>query len=318
LTLTIISVIILSIIVFSFEKFRNDWGIYFLTFGMVIGQVLFPVWFFQGMERMKYITFLNITAKIIFTISIFIFVHKASDYIYVPLLNSLGFMVAGIMALWIVFRDFEVDFRFPSLEALKHQLKEGWHIFNANMMGNIYGQGTVVILGLVSSDTIVGYYSVAERLVKAIASVSQPVAQALYPYLSRKKNKELRDFIFKSYRPVIFIVLSVLILCFFPVYWFYIFMVKNVNGSISITFIILYIGMFFTILNVLKQPIIYALKLDRLNNLMYSFTGLSFIPVCFILSNYFNMLGTSLSFLYVELLIFLIGIWIIIKGVKYD
>ena len=107
LALLTLSFIIMTAIVFSFEKFKKDWVIYYLTFGIVVGQALFPVWFFQGMEKMKYITFLNIIAKLFFTISIFIFVHEIPDYVYVPLLNSLGFLFAGILALWIIFRDFK-------------------------------------------------------------------------------------------------------------------------------------------------------------------------------------------------------------------
>ena len=73
---------------------------------------------------MKYITFLNILAKLIFTIAIFGFVRKVGDYLYVPLLNSLGFIAAGILALWIVFRDFGVKFKIVDAYKIWQLLKK--------------------------------------------------------------------------------------------------------------------------------------------------------------------------------------------------
>jgi PST family polysaccharide transporter len=56
-------------------------------FGIVVGQTLFPMWFFQGMEKMKYTTALNIISQF-FIALVFIVVRKASDYMYVPVINS--------------------------------------------------------------------------------------------------------------------------------------------------------------------------------------------------------------------------------------
>jgi PST family polysaccharide transporter len=182
--LLLLSLGLMTIIVFSFKKFRQDWLIYYLTFGMVLGQTLFPIWFFQGMERMRYITFLNVLAKLIFTIAIFIFVKRSSNYLYVPLLNSLGFILAGVLALWIVLKDFGVGFRMPSWEATKDEFKNGWHIFLSTTSINFYKNNSILILGLFANNEIVGYFTIAKRLIDVLNQIAGVISQTIYPYIS--------------------------------------------------------------------------------------------------------------------------------------
>lgn len=196
-TLLFISAIILTVIVFSFEKFRNDWEIYYLTFGIVVGQVLFPVWFFQGMERMKYITFLNILAKIIFTVAIFIFIRKTSDYIYVPLINSLGFIVAGVLSLWIVFKDFGINSFSIKLENIIFHFRHSTKFFLSRVAVSIYTISNTFVLGLFTNNTIVGYYSMAEKLYQALQNLYFPLTQTIYPYIANTRNSQLFKRIFK-------------------------------------------------------------------------------------------------------------------------
>ena len=171
--------------VFFVPKFRSDWLIYLFTFGTFIGSALLPIWFFQGMEKMRYITFLNISAKLIFTISIFVFIRNTQDYIYVPLLNSLGFLTAGISGVWIVHKNFKVRFSRQNFESIKYQLKEGWHIFISGISVSLYTTSNTFILGLFTNNTIVGYYSAGERLIRAIQKLLAPLSNAVYPYISK-------------------------------------------------------------------------------------------------------------------------------------
>ncbi|WP_369792108.1 hypothetical protein [Lebetimonas sp. JH292] len=58
-------------------------------------------------------------SKVIFTIAIFVFIHQESDYWKVPLINSLGFISAGLIALYIIQKDFNIKFRLQTLKTLK-------------------------------------------------------------------------------------------------------------------------------------------------------------------------------------------------------
>jgi len=188
--LMVVSFGLMSLLVFSFEKFSQHWEVYFITFGMVIGQVLFPVWLFQGMERMKYITYLNIGAKAIFTVCIFIFVQEQADYLLVPLLTAMGFIVAGVWSLYLVKKEFKVSFVWQTTATLKFQLAEGWHVFFSSMAISLYTISTTFILGLFTNNTVVGYFAAADKIVQAVKGLYTPVSQAIYPLIGKKTHED--------------------------------------------------------------------------------------------------------------------------------
>ncbi|HAA64160.1 MAG TPA: flippase [Thermoanaerobacter sp.] len=183
--LLIISFLIIVFTVLFFRKFRLDFMVYFYTFGMVIGNVLFPVWFFQGMEEMNYITYLNIAWKTIFTVSIFIFVRNQTDYLNVPLLNSLGYVGIGLFSLCFINKKFKVKYVRVKFETVKNELVDGYYIFISTLATSLYTVSNSFILGLITNNTIVGYYSATEKIIRAVQGLNNPVSQAIYPYVSK-------------------------------------------------------------------------------------------------------------------------------------
>ncbi len=190
LMLTVVSFVALLAIVTFIPKFSNDADVYLLTFGIVVGYVLFPTWLFQGMEYMKYTSILNIIGKVIFTVFIFVFIHQSSDYLLVPIINSFGYIVVGVLGIYISLTRFDIDLSLPSVENIKYHLREGWHVFLSTIAINMYTTTNTFLLGLLTNNTLVGYYSIAEKIITAANGLFNPISQAIYPFISRSVNNE--------------------------------------------------------------------------------------------------------------------------------
>ena len=186
--LIVISFAILSIVIFLFDNFSDNIDLFYLTFLWVIGQALFPVWYFQGLEKMKYITIVNVTSKLIFTIAIFIFIKDESDYILVPILNGLGFIIGGILSLRIVYKDFNQDFKIQSFKTLTLYFKESSQFFLSRISSVGYSNVNTFLAGILFSPVFVTYYYLADKAVSVILSLFTPVVQTIYPYLAKKYN----------------------------------------------------------------------------------------------------------------------------------
>ena len=179
-----------SSILFLFSKlvFKDDAG--FLMFiyglGMVVGDIFTPIWLFQGMEKMKYVTIVNASSKILFSVLIFVVIRSADDADLLILLNSFGYMLAGLLSLILVYRQFNLRLRRVKWNDVFSQLKDGSAVFGSTFGMNLYRNANIIILKQFVPDEFVGLYSAAEKVIKGFQSLISPAAQALFPHLSHR------------------------------------------------------------------------------------------------------------------------------------
>lgn len=187
--LLIFSFILLSSLILSFDRFAQEWQLYYLTFLFVIGNTIFPVWLFQGIEEMKYISYLNLFSKLFFTISIFIFIQTPEDYLYQPLLNGLGIICIGTYSIYFIKKKYSISIELQPLSDIYKTLSDSWNIFLTSLLPNLYNNFSTFFLGLISSVENVAYYSLATRIVDVAGSITQIIRNVTFPYLNNKKEK---------------------------------------------------------------------------------------------------------------------------------
>ena len=184
----IISFIILSVLIILVPKFRADAIVYYFTFLSVIGNIFIFTWFYQGMERMKFITVSNITTKTVGLLLIFTFIKSNQDYYLVPLFNSLGALVAGIISLIFIKKVFKIKFFIPNKEEIINTIKYSSQFFLTKVAIALYRQTNAFVLGLVVSTTAVAYYTSADKIFWAIFALYYTFITALFPYMSKNKD----------------------------------------------------------------------------------------------------------------------------------
>ena len=196
-----VSFIVLLFIVSFVPYFSAHAKMYYMAFLLVIGQVLIPSWFFQGIEQMKYLTYINLIAKLIFTALIFFLITQPGDFIYVPLFYSLGNIISGIIALGIMYRQFNMRMQYPVAFTLRGELRKGWNVFVSNFAINGYISSNLFILGLYANNVVLGYYSIADKILYVFRQILNVFFNTTYPQACQKARigfTEMRKF-YKKY-----------------------------------------------------------------------------------------------------------------------
>lgn len=114
LGMCLLSFLILLVCIFTIPAFEHHKLFTILFFGQVLGNCLNPVWFFQGMEKMKFNTILNITTRLISILPLFVVVREPDDYIYIPICYSSGSIISGILSLLFIRKNFGMYFYLTS------------------------------------------------------------------------------------------------------------------------------------------------------------------------------------------------------------
>lgn len=291
--LALLSLMILITLVLLVPKFREISSLLLITFLIIPGRIMFPDWFFQALEKMKYITILNFISKLLFTAAVFIFIKEKSDFILQPLFISLGFVVSGTIAMYVIVVRWDIKLHKPNLYSIIKTIKDSTDVFINNLMPNLYNSFSVLLLGFWGGPISNGILDAGRKFVNVTEIFLSIIYRTFFPYLSRKPNKHKSFSIFGLTISIIisiilFLLAPLLIELFYSREFFDSILVLKIY-SVSIVFTAMYYIYGFNYLVIIGK--------EKIMRNITAFTSIFGFIIAFPLIYYFDYIGAALVYL---------------------
>jgi PST family polysaccharide transporter len=304
--LLLFSMVVFVTCILCIKKLGQDPILYASFFGVVIGWMLFPQWYFQGIEKMGYVTLINLIIKVLFLGAIFIIVKSSDDYKWVPVLYSISYIIPGIYGFIIAAKKCGKVIHVKGKEILE-TLKDGFSVFLSSAMGTLLSGSAVFILGFLASDALVGYFAGFDKLIKAGIMIFAPITLSVYPTVARKfvsSQEEGLFYIKKIAIPTISFAICVAV-------GIVIFSDQIINLFYSPDF-----GRYKIILNILAAWMVVSVANNfigiqyltgsgktKLYGKSFAIAGVLSLLLILLLTDYFSYTGTALAVLFGEIIL---------------
>lgn len=182
--LVLLAAIVLVVLTITIERWRQDALLFAAAFLGVIGSVIGPPWFLQGMERLTDYARMQVACRVLALLPLFALVHDPDDAALYLAINSGATIAIGGWALWWMHRHFDIAWRWPSRSEVWQAFASGAGMFGVRIVVSLYTMLVPVVLGWTVAPAILAHYMLADRLRSAAQGVLSPISQALFPRMS--------------------------------------------------------------------------------------------------------------------------------------
>lgn len=188
---TVFSYLIFFVLLFTVPKFSSYVTIMLICSSKIFFTIFGMEWLYTATEEFKYITIRSFIFQIISLIFLFLFVHKKSD-LYLYALFCVISAVGSNICNFINSRHY-IDFSQKCNLEIKKHLKYIFVFFGMTLVTNVYTVLDTTMLGFLTDDVQVGYYSAATKIVKMVIGILTAVSGILLPRLSYYAEEKDRN-----------------------------------------------------------------------------------------------------------------------------
>lgn len=185
--LFLFSLVILTALLYFIPQAHGYEILFYLTMHICLYELIFPIFYFQGIEKMKYITYLNLVSRLIFLALIFILVKSKSDYLLVPLINGIGAIIVGIISILFIIKD-QIVFRAQPINVLFTYFKKSYVMALAYASNTFKTNFNIIIVKFLFSFSEVAYFDLALKISNIGNTFLDLISQTVFPKMSREKN----------------------------------------------------------------------------------------------------------------------------------
>ena len=185
-----IAVLCFAVIMLINPIMGNAPCVFWITFSQTLTFILFPQWYYQGLQKMKMVTYIQFGFRLLSLPFIFIFVKSPQDVWVFALITSLASVLGGITA-WLMIRYCDgIKIYWASIPAVKRAYLEAVPFCGSNIIGVAKEQGMILMAGSFLGMADVAIYDLANKIMLIPRTIFSKLNDALYPKMVVRGDKE--------------------------------------------------------------------------------------------------------------------------------
>ncbi|WP_425636839.1 oligosaccharide flippase family protein [Algoriphagus yeomjeoni] len=192
--LAVFATLLVLVGIFGLNLFKGYQIILLYSVLLLFSEATLPLWFFQGMEKMKLISIANILSKLVFLMGIVLFIHKPDQSKWVNFMMGFSGLLINLFILGYIHSSLQIRFYRPQFSAIWTSLKENILLFFSNLTGYISINGGLIIFSFFTGAETLGMFSLAERVVMVLRLFPAIIIQAIFPNASKLFKKDEQSF----------------------------------------------------------------------------------------------------------------------------
>lgn len=210
--LLLISAFLYAILIIIVPEFRNNYLLFIIVFSSSFAEVLFPIWYYQGVERMAILSIVKFISLAFYFSTLFFVVTQESDYIYVPLLQSIGVIISAMIGFFMLIKVEKIKLKTPNISFMISTFKDSTPFFLSRMSVVINSNIAQTVSGFFLGMGDVAAFDIARKIIMFALIPLQMLMQAVFPHNANKQNRSFA-------KKILFLVAVIAVLCAIVIYF---------------------------------------------------------------------------------------------------
>lgn len=154
-----------------------------IVFVQTLSNIFFPQWYFQGIQRMRVVTYIQVCFRLLSLPFIFWLLRAPEDLWIFALILTLCSVLGSLVAWWIIRYREGLHVRLVPISDAWRSIREALPFFLSNATSALKEQGIVLLIGMFLGMTDVAIYDLANKIIIIPRTILSKLNDAIFPQM---------------------------------------------------------------------------------------------------------------------------------------
>ncbi|WP_248916202.1 oligosaccharide flippase family protein [Pseudomonas moorei] len=197
LFLEFFAVFVFFALLLSIPFLKSNWSLFILCFINTFSCIFLPTWYFHGLQKMKVLTIIQLSFKLLSLPVIYFFVGDVGDvdiYTFIVVFTNI---LSSLVAFGVAIHISQLRLKWPLFMEVKALLYEVQPFFWSSATNILKQKSVEIIIGSLFGMKEVAIYDLANKIFSVPSLLASNINAALFPVMVKKAQKNIVNKIIK-------------------------------------------------------------------------------------------------------------------------